>query len=57
MDVRTLEGTIFLEWTVKESIGAGADGIVYLVEKNGEFRALKLFFSRSHSKKRIGRTA
>lgn len=44
MDVRTLEGTIFLEWTVKESIGAGADGIVYLVEKNGEFRALKLFF-------------
>ncbi|MGF6110388.1 serine/threonine protein kinase [Pseudomonas frederiksbergensis] len=44
MDVRSLAGTRFLDWEVKESIGAGVDGIVYLVEKDDCLRALKLFF-------------
>jgi serine/threonine protein kinase len=44
MDVRTLEGTVFRDWDVRNSIGSGADGIVYLVEKNNDRRALKLFF-------------
>jgi len=44
MDVRSLVGTSFLNWDVKQSIGAGVDGIVYLVEKENSQRALKLFF-------------
>ncbi|CRM53497.1 Serine/threonine-protein kinase PknI [Pseudomonas sp. 31 R 17] len=50
MDVRTLEGAVFRGWAVKNSIGAGADGIVYLVEKNDELRALKLFYPEIISK-------
>ncbi|WP_460095240.1 serine/threonine protein kinase [Pseudomonas sp. S2_B03] len=50
MDVRTLEGTVFRGWDVKNAIGSGADGIVYLVEQKNERRALKLFFPEIISK-------
>jgi len=33
MDVRTLEGTVFRGWDVKNAIGSGADGIVYLKKR------------------------
>lgn len=50
MDVRSLTGSIFLGWQVLEELGAGADGIVYLVLCDGEKRALKLFYPEAIAK-------
>lgn len=44
MDVQNLVGSTFYGWEVHEELGKGADGIVYLVCRDDEKRALKLFY-------------
>lgn len=50
VDVRGLIGESFKGWRLAKELGRGADGIVYLAQKEDVDRAVKLFFPESLKK-------